>query len=102
MDIRMRRLSLSLFLIAAFALLPAALAGSPAQDTLPSGFATWTASAAESSIPAESLPASPAILQEYGLVTASTRSYSSGGGTIQVVLYKLKDPTGAYGLYSYL
>ncbi len=98
----MRKLILSLFLIAGIALLPAALAGSPAQDSLPSSFATWTASGAETSIPADSLPASPAVLQEYGLVVASTRSYSSGAGALQVVLYKLKDPTGAYGLYSYL
>ncbi len=98
----MRGLNLSLYLIAAIALFPPALAGSPAQDALPASFATWTASGAEATVPKENLPASPAILQEYGLVAASTRSYSSGAGTLQVVLYKLKDPTGAYGLYSYL
>ncbi len=98
----MRKLTLFLCLIAALGLFPASLAAAPAQDALPQDFAAWTASGAEAAIPLGSLPASPAILQEYGLVVASTRPYTHGTATLQVVLYRFKDPTGAYGLYSYL
>jgi hypothetical protein len=98
----MRRLNFLFSIIAAFVLLPAALAGATAQDTLPPSFATWTATSPETAVPAGSLLASPAILQEYGLADAWTRSYSRGTDALQVILYRLKDPTGAYGLYSYL
>jgi len=98
----MRRLDFLFSIIAAFVLLPAALAGAPAQDTLPPSFATWTALGPETAVPSGSLPASPAILQEYGLADAWTRSYSRRTDALQVIVYRLKDPTGAYGLYSYL
>jgi hypothetical protein len=98
----MRKLNFLFLIIAAFVLLPAALAGAPAQETLPASFASWTATGAETAVPSGSLLASPSVLQEYGLVDASTRSYSHEAATLQVILYRLKDPTGAYGLYSYL
>jgi hypothetical protein len=85
-------------------LLPGVLGGAPApaQDTLPANFASWTATGVETAVPSGSLLASPSVLQEYGLADASTRSYSHGTATFQVILYRLKDPTCAYGLYSYL
>jgi hypothetical protein len=100
----MRRRNFLFSIIAAFVLLPAVLAGAPApaQDTLPANFASWTATGVETAVPSGSLLASPSVLQEYGLADASTRSYSHGTATFQVILYRLKDPTCAYGLYSYL
>jgi hypothetical protein len=98
----MRKLNFLFSIIVAFVLLPAALAGAPGHDILPPNFATWTATSPETAVPAGSLLASPAILQEYGLADAWTRSYSHGTDALQVILYQLKDPTGAYGLYSYL
>jgi hypothetical protein len=100
----MRKLNFLFSIIVAFVLLPAVLAGAPAptQDTLPANFASWTAAGSETAVPSGSLLASPSVLQEYGLANASTRSYSHGAATLQVILYRLKDPTGAYGLYSYL
>jgi hypothetical protein len=98
----MRKLNIVFSIIAAFVLLSAPLVAAPAQDTLPPDFANWTATGAETAVPSGSLLASPAILQEYGLADAWTRSYSRGTDALQVILYRLKDPTGAYGLYSYL
>jgi hypothetical protein len=42
------------------------------------------------------------ILKEYELVSVEAQNYADASGTYKVVLYKMKDPTGAYGLYSYL
>jgi hypothetical protein len=39
------------------------------------------------------------VLKEYELVSVETQDY--GGGNTAIV-YKMKDPSGAYGLYSYL
>jgi hypothetical protein len=40
--------------------------------------------------------------QEYGFVAGETADYVRGGEAFQVNLYRMKDPSGAYGLYSYL
>ena len=40
--------------------------------------------------------------QEYGFVSAEQAAYSRGKDTLQVTLYRMKDPSGAYGMYSYL
>src|ERR1700679_227578 len=45
---------------------------------------------------------SAGVLKEYELVSAEAQNYTDAAGTYQVLLYKMKDPTGAYGLYSYL
>jgi hypothetical protein len=39
------------------------------------------------------------VLQEYELVSVETQDYGGGNGAI---VYKMKDASGAYGLYSYL
>src|SRR5271168_2272680 len=43
-----------------------------------------------------------AARREYGFVSGEEGSYSLGKDTLQVTLYRMKDPSGAYGLYSYL
>jgi hypothetical protein len=43
-----------------------------------------------------------AARQEYGFLSGEEGTYSQGKDTIQVTLYRMKDPSGAYGLYSYL
>jgi len=46
--------------------------------------------------------AQAAARQEYGFVAGESAIYTRGNDTLAVNLYKLKDPSGAYGLYSYL
>jgi uncharacterized protein DUF6599 len=94
---RLRILLLTGFLsLAAF---PAA-----AQGVLPNWYAGW---AVDASAPPETLNAGATqvpqlILAEYGWVQTESRQYLRGKSPVTVSLYKLKDPTGAYGLYSFL
>ncbi len=39
---------------------------------------------------------------EYGFVSGEQATYAKGSSTIRVTLYRMKDPSGAYGEYSYL
>ncbi|MGA7853636.1 MAG: DUF6599 family protein [Candidatus Acidiferrales bacterium] len=83
-----------------------------AQGILPASFAGWTGTpqAGVSAQPvangdhAASTAASQqaAARQEYGFVSAEQAAYSRGKDTLQVTLYRMKDPSGAYGMYSYL
>jgi hypothetical protein len=76
-----------------------------AQQMLPPSFAGWTESgdqalglSAASSL-GDSDRASAAT--EYGFAGGERASYVQGSNTLDVTLYKMKDPTGAYGEYSY-
>jgi hypothetical protein len=72
-----------------------------AQSVLPASFAGWTAANnAQGSVP--KTPGPNAVAQEYGVVSTERAAYSHGKDTLAVALYKMKDPSGAYGLYSYL
>jgi hypothetical protein len=90
-----------LFLIAAVR--PAA-----AQSVLPSSFAGWNASGPSAVAPVglsslEPLGGpDPAILKEYFLKSTETRSYSHGAQTAPITLYRFRDPSSAYGAYTFL
>ncbi len=74
-----------------------------AQNVLPSSFAGWTA--ANSATPAAGktkVSAPDRVAQEYGLVSIERADYARGKDALGVSLYTMKDPSGAYGLYSYL
>src|SRR5246500_3043151 len=43
-----------------------------------------------------------AARREYGFVSGENAEYKRGSAEMRVNLYKMKDPSGAYGLYSYL
>lgn len=89
-----RRSAFALLALALLALLPAA-----AQSILPSSFAGWTQDASSPFTP----PAdSSAAASEYGFSSAVQASYSKGAGHFDIILYRMKDPSGAYGEYSYL
>ena len=95
----MRLRVLLLIALFAFAAIPAAALG-----ILPSSFAGW---AADASSPSEALSGGAAqvpqpVLAEYGCVQTESRQYLRGKSPLTVSLYKLKDPSGAYGLYSFL
>ena len=83
-----------------------------AQGVLPSSFAGWTGDP-QPGIPAPgayngdhvaSMTAAQlaATRQEYGFVSGEQAAYSRAHGKLQVTLYRMKDPSGAYGMYSYL
>jgi hypothetical protein len=42
------------------------------------------------------------ILAEYGFVAFDSHSFSRGSDRLDAAVYKMKDPSGAYGLYSFL
>jgi hypothetical protein len=72
-----------------------------AQNVLPASFAGWTAAnAAQGSV--AKAPGPNAVAQEYGVASTERADYTRGKETLSVALYKMKDPSGAYGLYSYL
>jgi hypothetical protein len=82
-----------------------------AQGILPSSFAGWTGDP-QPGIPAPVVYSDhianmaagqlAATQQEYGFVSGEQAAYSRANEKLQVTLYRMKDPSGAYGLYSYL
>ena len=83
-----------------------------AQGILPGSFAGWSGTVQPGvaeptiyngdkigSITAER---TQVAMKEYGFVSGENGGYSRGAETLQVNLYKMKDPSGAYGLYSFL
>jgi hypothetical protein len=103
----MRHAILFLALFVLLAAIPAS-----AQGILPKSFAGWTGTtSAGLNAPiiydgdkAASMLANQhaEARQEYGFVSGEEGSYSSGKDTLRVTLYRMKDPSGAYGIYSYL
>ncbi|MFZ1203452.1 MAG: DUF6599 family protein [Candidatus Acidiferrales bacterium] len=96
------------FLSFLFAMLWLTSASASAQQVLPHSFAGWTqtnaqafgASGMPSSANAQADAASAAT--EYGFAGGESATYTQGSQSLDVTLYKMKDPTGAYGEYSYL
>jgi hypothetical protein len=82
------------------------------QNILPQTFAGWTATSNQPFHPGAQATTNPpsadptqlaAAAREYGFVSGETANYSHGGATpITATVYRMKDPTGAYGEYSYL
>ena len=83
-----------------------------AQGILPGSFGGWSGNVQSGLAPpvfpnGDSVAANGAALQEaarreYGFVSGENADYKRGSDEMQVNLYKMKDPSGAYGLYSYL
>lgn len=75
--------------------------GLPAQQALPDRFATWTAKG--EAAPAADWPeGSASILKEAGLVGAASRVYINQGRELKLMLYTMRDPSGAYAVYTWL
>jgi hypothetical protein len=89
-----------LFLALVFCALPAR-----AQGILPRSFSGWNAASVKTVSPQEAQgigPASVTILREYGTVVAEQAGYTRENGHLLVTLYRMKDPSGGYGLLTYL
>jgi hypothetical protein len=104
----MRHAILLLILFVLLAAIPAS-----AQGILPNSFAGWTATGRSpfdgSGLPVINddttvrAPLSVAAAREYGFVSGERVSYARGSDeTLYVELFRMKDPSGAYGEYSYL
>jgi len=79
-----------------FAAIPAS-----AQGILPVSFDDWSSKTPTGTTIASYFESSP-VLQEYGFVAEEKATYSRGNETMMVTLYRMNDPSGAYGMYSYL
>jgi Family of unknown function (DUF6599) len=84
---------------ALLALLVLAVIPAAAQSILPSSFAGWSQTNNAAFTPP---PDGSAAAQEYGFTSGAEASYASGSNHLDVTLYRMKDPSGAYGEYSYL
>jgi hypothetical protein len=77
-----------------------------AERILPDSFARWNASAKNDFSPSRTtatdagIPAEAA--DEYGFAGGERDTYERGSARLEVTLYRMKDPSGAYGEYSYL
>jgi hypothetical protein len=85
-----------------------ALAPRPAaaQGILPTSFAGWTASANATTTPPSSLDsllgADAAAFREYVVKGVEQRPYTQGSQAASITLYRLRDPSSAYGAYTFL
>lgn len=71
-----------------------------AQGILPPSVSGWTAQGSANPAPMDSGQSS--AFREYGYVSGETQSYVQANDRIDAALYKFKDPSGAYGAYSFL
>ena len=90
------------FIVVSLFLLFVALLPASAQGVLPQSFAGWTAGTTLASTIGFKDPTAETVSREYGIVSGEKAAYSRGKDTLSVSLYSMKDPSGAYGLYSYL
>ena len=95
----MRRIAASILFLLVFGILP-----TQAQEILPNTISSWTAGAAAPLTPqgTSDTQLAAATAKEYGFVKGEQRTYSMGADSLQVSVYQMKDPSGAYGEYSYL
>ena len=77
-----------------------------AQSVLPASFANWTAAGPSIIIPStgldQTLGPDTAIFHEYFLKSVERRTYSHSAQTAAITLYRLRDPSSAYGAYTFL
>jgi hypothetical protein len=104
----------SRFLLAAFVGSGLCCASLPAsaQGVLPASFAGWTQNGAESYSPLaapvlnaasdEAAHQADTAAKEYGFRSGQRATYLRGPDTLDATLYRMNDPSGAYGEYSYL
>src|SRR6202035_2555625 len=99
-----------LYLCVVSVLFLSASTSTPAQGLIPDSFAGWSCNGKTSFNPAQpaqivSQTASSAgndVLAEYGFVAGEQCEYTRGAEKLGVQVYRMKDPSGAYGLYSYM
>jgi hypothetical protein len=77
-----------------------------AQGLLPGSAGGWTASGVVSVVAPAQLRAIAAgqadVLREYGVTSAERRQYAQGQQTASITLYRMVDPSAAYGAFTFL
>ena len=77
-----------------------------AQGLLPASFGAWTASAPAIQVAGAKVPQiagdKAAILHEYGITSAERRQYAQGPQSATVTMYRMSDPTAAFGAFTFL
>ena len=77
-----------------------------AQSILPSSFADWTAPESSVVVPTAGLDqtvgSDAPIFREYFLKTLERRAYAHGAQTAAITLYRFRDPSSAYGAYTFV
>jgi hypothetical protein len=76
-----------------------------AQGVLPPAFGNWTIGQTSNAQPITLQQAAgndAAILNEYGFETLEHRDYIRGNNTLSITLFRMVDPTAAYGAFTYL
>src|SRR5689334_7988650 len=72
-----------------------------AQGLLPSSFGEWMASAPPAQAAAAQIeqlsPDHAAVLREYGIDAVERRDFAEGPNAATITLYKMVDPTAAFG-----
>src|SRR5580704_9337107 len=80
--------------------------GQNGKSVLPGSFAGCNAGGKSSFSPAQDNSAenhvASAVAKEYDFVFGERSSYTRGADTLDVTAYSMKDPSGAYGEYSFL
>jgi hypothetical protein len=99
----MRRLLRVLLAIVCFAV---AARNAAAQGVLPPAFAGWTAAGSSTLTPPTGLDPllgtdTPAF-REYVVKSVEQRSYTQSSQNVSITLYRLRDPSSAYGAYTFL
>jgi len=92
--------------LALFVALFACLSPAFAQSILPDSFAGWSGGPKStfnaSQIGAAANPNTAAATKEYGFSGGERLTYTHGPSRLDVTLYRMQDPSGGYGEYSYL
>src|ERR1700685_1075976 len=70
-----------------------------AQQILPASAAGWTNTGAPM---VHLAPAPQQVLAEYGLVSQESGHFQRGQESFNIYVFKMKDTSGAYGLYSFM
>ena len=77
-----------------------------AQGLLPASLGAWTAPGGASSVTAGQVEQvagdRAAVIREYGLTSAEQRQYAQGQQMASVTLYRMVDPSAAYGVFTSL
>src|SRR5713101_624099 len=86
--------------------LAAVAAPAGAQALLPSSFGPWSASDSGVYLPSagvqQILGADTPIFREYSVQSAERKTFVQGAHNVTVTLYRLRDPSSAYGAYTFL
>jgi hypothetical protein len=98
---RMRRLAPLLILLFAIAGAESVCAQSPLEKVFPDRFGHWTASSSLIKVKPASEEQSR-VLAEAGIVDVMARDYSNSSQQLSIVLYQLRDPSGAYSVLTFL